>query len=75
MLAAIQFRRFFLSSEPLDRRDSSVGIATGYWLDDWSSILSRSKRFFIPRSVLWGPPSLISKLTAEALPDDKAAGK
>jgi hypothetical protein len=45
--------------------DSSVGIATGYWLDGRGSTSDRSKRlFFSPqRQVrLWGPPSLLSNM-------------
>jgi hypothetical protein len=42
---------------------SSVGIATGYGLDGWSSISSWGKRFFCSPQCpywLWGLPSLLS---------------
>jgi hypothetical protein len=44
-------------------RDSSVGIATGYWLDDrggGSSSPGRVKNFHfsISSRPLWGPPNL-----------------
>jgi hypothetical protein len=43
-------------------RDSSVGITTGYGLDDLGSIPENAKFFSSQRSDrLWGPPSLISK--------------
>jgi hypothetical protein len=37
---------WFLGSR--DRRDSSVGIATGYWLDGWRSIPGRGTIFLFP---------------------------
>jgi hypothetical protein len=45
------------------RRSSSVGIATGYGLDDRGSIPGRGWEFFssAPRpDRYWGPPSLLS---------------
>jgi hypothetical protein len=44
-------------------RDSSVGIALGYMLDDRGSIPGRDREFFSspPRpDRLWGPPGLLS---------------
>jgi hypothetical protein len=47
----------------LTRRDSSVGIATGYRLDDRGSIPGGGWEFFSSTPCpdrFWGPPSLIS---------------
>jgi hypothetical protein len=41
---------FFLTSFHTSR-DGSVGIATGYWLDDWDSIHGRGKKFSLLHSI------------------------
>jgi hypothetical protein len=56
--------RFKLTPEVNRRRNSSVGIASDYWLTGRSSIPGRGKRFLsTPQRPdrLWGPPSLLSK--------------
>jgi hypothetical protein len=60
-------------------RDSVVGIATAYWLDDrgvgvrvpvGSSIFSSPRR----PDRLWDPPSLLSNVYRGSFLGDKAAG-
>jgi hypothetical protein len=51
-------------------QDSSVGIATDYWLDNWGSIPGGGWEFFsftLCPDRLWGPPSLLSSGYQEAL--------
>jgi hypothetical protein len=53
--------------------DNSVGIATGYRLDDRSSILERGKILFSSLQRpdrLWGPPSLLSNGYWERFPPE-----
>jgi hypothetical protein len=54
---------------------SSVGIATGYGLDDPGSILGSARFFSSPQRPdrLWDPPSLISNGYRDSFPGDKAA--
>jgi hypothetical protein len=51
-----------MGNKLVTRRDSSIGIATGYELGDRGSIPGRGKRLSIPERSdrLWGPPSLLS---------------
>jgi hypothetical protein len=63
----------------LPSRDSVVGIATGYGLDDRGigvQIPIGSRIFSSPRlsDRLWGPPNLLSNGYWELFPGDKAAG-
>jgi hypothetical protein len=58
-------------------RDTSVGIATGYRLDDRSSIPGGGWEFFSSTPCpnrLWGPPSLLSNGYWDLFPCGKAAG-
>jgi hypothetical protein len=59
-------------------RDSSVGIATGYWLDDRGvgvRVLLGSRIFTSPRRLdrLWGSPNLLSNGYRRLFPGGKAA--
>jgi hypothetical protein len=58
-------------------RDSSVGTALGYGLDDRGSIPGVGGEFFSSPPCLerhWGPPSLLSNGHRGSFPGDKAAG-
>jgi hypothetical protein len=60
-------------------RDSAVGIATGYGLDEWEAGVRApvgSKIFTSPRRPdwLWGPPNLLYNGHQELFPGGKAAG-
>jgi hypothetical protein len=60
-------------------RDSAVGIATGYGLDDRGvgvRIAVESRIFSSPRRPdrLWGPPNLLSNGYWRLVPGGKAAG-
>jgi hypothetical protein len=55
------YKLHLLNGNYLMNRDSSVGTATGYGLNDWCSIPGRGKKLFTcPQCLdrLWGPPSL-----------------
>jgi hypothetical protein len=61
-------------------RDSAVGIATRYRLDDRGvgvQVPVRSRIFSSPRrpDQLWSPPSLLSNGTGGYFPGGKAAGR
>jgi hypothetical protein len=52
-----------------------VGIATGYWLDGWGSIASRSKRLLSTAQRpdrLWGPHNFLSNAYRGSFPGSKA---
>jgi hypothetical protein len=58
-------------------QDSSVGIVTGYRLDDWDSIPSRGKRFFSflqHEDWIWGTPSFLSNGYWGSISGGKVAG-
>jgi hypothetical protein len=63
----------------LGSRDSSVGIATGYGLDNRGvgglelRVAEGARIFFMSRPVLWGPPSLLSCGYQGCFPGGKAA--
>jgi hypothetical protein len=65
--------------DTLSCRDSAVGIATGYGLDDRRGgvrVQVGSKIIFSPHGSdrLWGSPSLLSNGTVDSFPGRKAAG-
>jgi hypothetical protein len=73
-----QFRKYCIIILFFRSRDSSVGIATGYGLDDRGvgvRVPVRSRIFFSPRRPdrLWGPPNLLSNGYGGVLPRGKAA--
>jgi hypothetical protein len=73
----IQYIHFTLSR--VGSRDSVVGIATGYGLDDGGvgvRVRVGSRIFSSPRRPdrLWGPPSLLSNGYRGSFPRGKAAG-
>jgi hypothetical protein len=60
-------------------RDSAVGIATGYGLDDWEigvpvPVGSRIITSPCRPDRLWGPPNLLYNEYRELFPGGKAAG-
>jgi hypothetical protein len=74
----LYFRNILLNT-CLYSRDSAVGIATGYGLDDWEvgvRVPVRSRMFTSPcrPDRRWGPPNLLYNGYRGLFPGGKAAG-
>jgi hypothetical protein len=69
--------RYVFNSTNIVSQDSSVGIATGYGLVGWGSILGGGTTLFSfsqRPGQFWGPPSFLACDYRALLPRGKAAG-